>query len=138
MSMVSSQQDNEVMAEINITPFTDVLLVLLIIFMILAALVAPPGFEKQLPDKNDANVPIHQQKKTDDIEVLVNQKGTIYIDGKRTDDQHIYADMQDVHSRKGDKHVSLTADVKAPYGTIIRILDAAKIAGLEDVGFVTS
>ena len=51
MSLLSSQQDQEVMAEINITPFTDVLLVLLIIFMILAALVAPPGFEKELPNK---------------------------------------------------------------------------------------
>ena len=129
--------DDAVMAEINITPFTDVLLVLLIIFMILAALVAPPGFEKQLPDKND-NTPVQQQKKTDSIEVLVNETGVIYVDGKRTDEAHIYADMSDVRRRRGDKHVSLTADVKAPYGTIIRILDAAKIAGLEDVGFVTS
>jgi biopolymer transport protein ExbD len=137
MSMVSAQQDDAVMSEINITPFTDVLLVLLIIFMILAALVAPPGFEKQLPDKND-NRPIQQQKKTDSIEVLVNETGTIYVDGKRTDATRIYADMSDVRRRRGDKHVSLTADVKAPYGTIIRILDAAKVAGLEDVGFVTS
>ena len=52
MSLLSAQQESEVMAEINITPFTDVLLVLLIIFMILAALVAPPGFEKELPNKN--------------------------------------------------------------------------------------
>ena len=50
MSMLSSARDDEVMAEINITPFTDVLLVLLIIFMILAALVTPPGFQKNLPD----------------------------------------------------------------------------------------
>ncbi|HEX3466954.1 MAG TPA: biopolymer transporter ExbD, partial [Candidatus Elarobacter sp.] len=69
MSMVGAQQDDAVMAEINITPFTDVLLVLLIIFMILAALVAPPGFEKQLPDSND-NPPPLQQHKTDNIEVL--------------------------------------------------------------------
>src|SRR6195952_5629106 len=137
MSMVSSQQDDSVMAEINITPFTDVLLVLLIIFMILAALVAPPGFEKQLPDKND-NTPVQQQKKNDSIEVLVNETGTIFIDGKRSDTAHVYSDMGAVKARKGDKHVSLTADVKAPYGTIIRILDAAKVAGLEDVGFVTS
>jgi biopolymer transport protein ExbD len=136
--MVSSQQDDEVMAEINITPFTDVLLVLLIIFMILAALVAPPGFEKQLPNSND-NSPQQQQKKVDNIEVLVNETGVIYVDGKRSDTTHIYADMQDAAHKKGrNKHVSLTADVKAPYGTIIRILDAAKIAGLEDVGFVTS
>ena len=46
--------------------------------------------------------------------------------------------MSDVKARRGDKHVSLTADVKAPYGEIIKILDAAKIAGLNDVGFVTS
>jgi biopolymer transport protein ExbD len=137
MSMVSAQQDDAVMAEINITPFTDVLLVLLIIFMILAALVAPPGFEKQLPDKND-NTPVQQQKKNDSIEVLVNETGTIFIDGKRSDTAHVYSDMTAVRQRKGNKHVSLTADVKAPYGTIIRILDAAKVAGLEDVGFVTS
>ena len=137
MSMVSSSQDDAVMAEINITPFTDVLLVLLIIFMILAALVAPPGFEKQLPDKND-NSPVQQTKKQDNIEVLVNEKGVIYVDGARTDEQHIYTDMQNVERKKGNKHVSLTADVKAPYGTIIRILDAAKVAGLQDVGFVTS
>ena len=136
MSMVSAQQDDSVMAEINITPFTDVLLVLLIIFMILAALVAPPGFEKQLPDSNNPP-PVQQQKKTDNIEVLVNETGTIFVDGKRSDSTHIYADMQEARSRKGNKHVSLTADVKAPYGTIIRILDASKIAGLEDVGFVT-
>jgi biopolymer transport protein ExbD len=137
MSMVSAQQDDAVMAEINITPFTDVLLVLLIIFMNLAALVAPPGFEKQLPDKND-NTPIQQQKKTDDIEVLVNETGAIFVDGKRSDTTRIYADMQDAERTKGHKHVSLTADVKAPYGIIIKILDAARIAHLEDVGFVTS
>ena len=137
MALTGAAQDDEVMAEINITPFTDVLLVLLIIFMILAALSAPPGFEKQLPDKND-NTPVQQQKKTDNIEVLVNETGVIYVDGKRSDATHIYGDMQDVARRKGHKHVSLTADIKAPYGTIIRILDAARLAKLEDVGFVTS
>src|ERR1700738_4918974 len=100
MSMISAKQDDEVMAEINITPFTAVLLVLLIIFMLPAPPVAPPGFEKQLPDKND-NTPVQQQKKTDNIEVLVNETGVIYVDGKRTDVAHIYADMGDVKARKG-------------------------------------
>src|ERR1700738_1009497 len=118
MSMVSAQQDQEVRAEINITPFTDVLLVLLIIFMILAALVAPPGFEKQLPDKND-NTPVKQQKKTDTIEVLVNETGKIFVDGKASDDKHIYADMAEVKARRGDKHVSLTGDLTAPSGGVL-------------------
>ena len=71
--MVSSAGDDEVMAEINITPFTDVLLVLLIIFMILAALITPPGFQKQLPDKSDNSPPTVVQKNRS-IEVLVNDK----------------------------------------------------------------
>jgi biopolymer transport protein ExbD len=135
--MVSSQQDDQVMAEINITPFTDVLLVLLIIFMILAALVAPPGFEKQLPN-SDNSPPQQQQKKSDDIEVLVNDKGVIFVDGTKTDSQGIYRVMTITAIKRPHKHVSITADTKAPYGVIIRILDAAKEAGLEDVGFVTS
>jgi biopolymer transport protein TolR len=135
--MVSSAGDDEVMAEINITPFTDVLLVLLIIFMILAALITPPGFQKQLPDKSDTAPPTIVQKNKS-IEVLVNDKGRIFVDNKESDVGHIYADMGNVAKRRGRIHVSLAADVKAPYGVIIKILDAAKIAGLNDVGFVTS
>jgi biopolymer transport protein TolR len=137
MSMLSSAGDDEVMAEINITPFTDVLLVLLIIFMILAALVTPPGFQKNLPDKSD-NSPIQQLKKNDNIQVLISEKGVIYVDNKKTDAVHIYADLADVKRRRGNKHVSLTADVKAPYQAVITVLDAARINGLDDVGFVTS
>jgi len=124
------------MAEINITPFTDVLLVLLIIFMILAALVTPPGFEKELPNTN--NNQSQQQNQHKDIEVVVNAKGVIYVDGTRTDTTGIYRVMALTRIKRGNKHVSVTADTKAPYGVIIRILDAAKEAGLEDVGFVTS
>ena len=124
------------MAEINITPFTDVLLVLLIIFMILAALVTPPGFEKELPNNN--NNQNQTQQKHNDIEVEVNNKGVIYVDGQRTDVSGIYNVMLTEHAKRGNRHVSIVADAKAPYGVIIRILDAAKIAGLEDVGFVTS
>jgi len=124
------------MAEINITPFTDVLLVLLIIFMILAALVAPPGFEKELPNKNPNSST--QQKNKNDIEVDVNNKGVIYGDGEKTDATGIYRVMYDASKKKPHHHVSIIADAKAPYGIIIRILDAARQTGLEDVGFVTS
>ncbi|HET6895860.1 MAG TPA: biopolymer transporter ExbD [Candidatus Baltobacteraceae bacterium] len=136
MGLLSAKQDEEVMAEINITPFTDVLLVLLIIFMILAALVTPPGFEKELPNNNNSQPQTQKQK--NDIEVLVNNKGVIFVDGQKTDQAGIYNMMLTERAKRGNKHVSITADAKAPYGVIIRILDAAKIAGLEDVGFVTS
>jgi biopolymer transport protein ExbD len=136
VGLLSAKQDEEVMAEINITPFTDVLLVLLIIFMILAALVTPPGFEKELPNNNNSQ-PL-TQKQHNDIEILVNNKGVIFVDNQKTDATGIYNVMLTERAKRGNKHVSITADAKAPYGIIIRILDAAKIAGLEDVGFVTS
>jgi|SRR5579871_4932135 len=137
MSLLSGQAESEVMAEINITPFTDVLLVLLIIFMILAALIIPPGFQKQLPNKNDNPQSASNDTKKD-IDVEVTEKGVIFVDAKKTDEQGIYPLMQATAKRRGHLHVAITADAKAPYGIIIRILDAAKIAGLTDVGFVTS
>ena len=137
MSLISAQQDDEVMAEINITPFTDVLLVLLIIFMILAAIVTPPGFQKELPNQNNPSDSKRQDnKKVIDIEV--NSKGVIFVDNNRADDKSIYPILVDTASKRGKLHVSITSDTKAPYGTIIRILDAAKEANLDDVGFVTS
>jgi biopolymer transport protein ExbD len=137
MALTGAAQDDDVMAEINITPFTDVLLVLLIIFMILAALVTPPGFQKQLPNKSNPNR-VNNDDKRKTIEVDVNERGVIFVDGKRSSEQAIYGDMADVEHRRGDLHVSIVADAKAPYGLIIRILDAARLAGLDDVGFVTS
>ena len=136
MGLLSAQQEADVMAEINITPFTDVLLVLLIIFIILASLVTPPGFEKELPNHNNNNNSAQSNNKND-IQVIVNNKGVIYVDSTQTNAQGIYRVMYDVMKKRGHKHVSITADAKAPYGVIIRILDAAKEAGLEDVGFVT-
>jgi biopolymer transport protein ExbD len=137
VGLLSAKQDEEVMAEINITPFTDVLLVLLIIFMILAALSAPPGFEKELPNKSNNNQ-TQLPNKHDTIEIDVNNKGVIFVDGAKTDERGIYQVMQATEKKRGHKHVDVIADAKAPYGIIIRILDAAKEAGLEDVGFVTS
>ncbi len=137
MSLLSARGDEEVMAEINITPFTDVLLVLLIIFMILAALVTPPGFEKQLPNSNNAQSTVSKNK--NDIQIVVNEKGVIFVDGTKTNTKGIYRVMYDTIKKRGaKKKISLTSDIKAPYGVIIRILDAAKRAGDENVGFVTS
>ncbi len=137
MSLISASQDDDVMAEINITPFTDVLLVLLIIFMILAALVTPPGFQKELPNKSDpSNTQLQDNKKIIDIEV--NDKGVIFVDNAKANETSIYPILLRTAAKRGRLHVSITSDAKAPYGVIIRILDAAKEANLDDVGFVTS
>jgi biopolymer transport protein ExbD len=133
MALMSAERD-EVMTEINITPLTDVLLVLLIIFMILAALTTPPGFQKSLGDHGSDNPPPVVAKS---ISVLVNAAGSIYINDRRTNDAAIYSDMAAARKHFGNIHVSLSADVRAPYSSVIRVLDAARVSGLEDIGFAT-
>ena len=132
--------DDHFMAEINITPFADVLLVLLVIFMILAALAAPPGFQKQYePTPNhqrSAVHPLHQ------IDVGVAASGAISIDGASTSAARLYPAMAAAvraHTNRAGftRHVALFAASAAPYAVIIRILDAARQAGDDDVGFVT-
>ncbi|HXW75872.1 MAG TPA: biopolymer transporter ExbD [Candidatus Eremiobacteraceae bacterium] len=141
--MTSARQDADVMAEINITPFTDVLLVLLIIFMILAALAAPPGFQKELPKKNNTPQKINQKQLQHEIEVEVTAANHIFVDGRPTTIANVYnalssaVNYHKAHAQYGyTTHIGLIADVDASYNTIIKILDAARDAGDDDVGFV--
>ena len=144
MGMTSARQDSDVMAEINITPFTDVLLVLLIIFMILAALAAPPGFQKELPKNNKTNNPITHKQLQFQIQVAVTSTNRIFVDGHPTTVNGVYEAISSAvayhkaHAAQGYlTHISLIADSDAKYDTIIKILDAARQANDDDVGFVT-
>lgn len=130
-----STAEAAVLAEINITPFTDVLLVLLIIFMILAALVVPPGFERRLPPCacNPAVPRTHPRE----LAVVVLSSGVIRIGGNIVSVKALYPLLAQVHQHAPRTKVKIFADVKAPYGSIIRVLDAAKAGGLADVSFVT-
>ncbi|HEV2908766.1 MAG TPA: biopolymer transporter ExbD [Candidatus Eremiobacteraceae bacterium] len=131
--------DDSVMAEINITPFTDVLLVLLIIFMILAALEVPPGFQKQLgptPRKTVSSASSAPQ-----LQIVISRDGRITVDGSPASRAMLYAKVANVvrartlHRRT--PHISLIADKDAAYDLVIKVLDAARQAGDNDVGFVT-
>lgn len=137
---INAHPDDAVMAEINITPFTDVLLVLLIIFMILAAIIAPPGFQKKYERAPvRAQTPAHALHS---FEIEVTRTNRIYVDGKLSSTANLYelvADAVSAHTdRLGDKpHIALVADKDSNYDAIIKILDAARQARDEDVGLVT-
>jgi biopolymer transport protein ExbD len=128
----------DLMAEINITPFTDVLLVLLIIFMILAALTTPPGFQKQVaaPHAHVRSV----DNRTNPIVIEVNERDRIGVDGIAVTVGELYGSIARAverhEKRRQSRHIELAADAQASYNTIIKILDAARQAGDEDVGFV--
>lgn len=126
--------DDTVLSEINITPFTDVLLVLLIIFMILAALVVPPGFEKQLESHGPSTTAADHAHP---LVVTIRKDGVIFVNLQRADERSIYDVLASAVRRNPKRPLQLVADAKAPYGLAIRVLDAAKAAGTTNVSFVS-
>jgi len=139
MTSAAARQDGDVMAEINITPFTDVLLVLLIIFMILASIAVPPGFQKELSGHiNPRPEPIIPTRV---IDVIVTRAGAFYVDGRATPGSALYGAIANaVAAHKAahlSTHIAIVADADARYDAIVKILDAGRQAGDDDVGFVT-
>src|SRR5579863_9762416 len=128
------------MAEINVTPFTDVLLVLLIVFMLLATLSVAPGFEKKNAkpcegcDRGQTRTP---------IVVEVGSSDRIAVDDAVVASDGIYGAMAAAIARHASDprrlstHIELIGDTSAPYATIVRVLDAGREAGDDDVGLVT-
>jgi biopolymer transport protein TolR len=127
VAVSTGQGEEEVMSTINITPFTDVLLVLLIIFIILASVVKEP----KLPDaKNKQKVTPSQ------IVVLIDAKNEVQIGSTFVNETQAKEQFRQLVSATGSglKTVIIKADPKASFGTILRVMDAAKSAHLNTFG----
>ncbi len=133
MRMPETNVDSSVLAEINITPFTDVLLVLLIIFMILAALVVPPGFERTLGSPAAAPA----LKVAHAVPLVIDSHQRMRLDGVPITQAGLYGAMGRLAARNPNVRIALYADARARYQLVMRVLDAAKLAGIRDVSFVT-
>lgn len=115
------------MSTINITPFTDVLLVLLIIFIILASVTKEP----KLPDAYNKD-----KVQPSQIVVMVDEKDHVQIGSNQVDIKDMkaaFAQLQDATDHRF-KSVIVKADPKASYGTILQVMDAAKQVDLTDFG----
>ena len=127
MAVTSGQNEDEVMSTINITPFTDVLLVLLIIFIILASVTKEP----KLPDaKNQLKV------QPSEIVVLIDAKNRVQVGSTVVDQTDAGRVFKELVSDTGGrlKTVIIKAAPNADFGTILRVMDAAKNEGLTGFG----
>ena len=127
MAVSTGQGEEEVMSTINITPFTDVLLVLLIIFIILASVVKEP----KLPDAKNTEK-VHQSQ----IVVRVNEKNEVQIGSSIVNEMQAKQQFAELVKSTGSglKTVIIKANPKASFGTILRVMDAAKSANLTTFG----
>lgn len=127
MAVSTGGGEDEVMSTINITPFTDVLLVLLIIFIILASVTKEP----KLPDAYNKD-----KVQPSQIVVMVDEKDHVQIGSNQVDLKDMKAafeQLQDATDHRF-KSVIVKADPKASYGTILQVMDAAKQVDLTDFG----
>ena len=122
-------------AEINVTPFTDVLLVLLIIFMVLAAIVAPAGFERRIPNCNCGR--FSQKLAPPKAELVIARNGRMELDGRILDERTIYGALSALQASRHNVALSIYGDRLTEYAHIIRAMDAAKAARITNVSFVS-
>lgn len=122
------------MADINITPYIDILLVLLIIFMVITPV-------RQM----DLDVKVPQTSNSDDksapdpnvIVVSIGESARIAINQEETNITNLGSKLQEIYGKRANKNMFVSASAKLPYGDVIKVIDIAKGAGVGDIGLLT-
>ncbi len=119
------------LSEINVTPFVDVVLVLLVIFMITAPILES-GIEVELPRTRTVKV-ISDEK----VVVTIDKRQTIYVGNDPVNIHRLGASVLDHLKGTGDSPVFIRCDQAVPFGAFARVMDALKQANLRNINIVT-
>jgi biopolymer transport protein TolR len=120
------------MAEINVTPMVDVMLVLLIIFMVTAPLIQQ-GVKVNLPETKAAPVEATEKK----LVLTVDAQKHVYIGDVEVPLEDLEEKLKTNAKAQADKEIYLHADRALPYGTVVEVMSAAQRAGISNVGMIT-
>ncbi len=134
MKLTRSDNTHRSLAEINITPFVDVMLVLLIIFMLTAPLLQQ-GLPVNLPE---ASAPAIKRTKQDVI-LTIKDNGALYLGDKKQNIplQSLEEELRGIFSVKKEKDLFIKADADLLYGIVVRVMSIAKKAGADRIGMLT-
>ncbi len=120
-------------ADINVTPFVDVMLVLLIIFMVAAPMMSE-GLEVDLPQTKQVEV---LPTEVDHLVLTVRKDGSIFLDEYKVTIEELESLLQSNVKAK-DKGLFLQADKEVPYGIVVEIMGQIKAAGIDKLGVVAT
>ncbi len=132
MEIGSRNSDRQVMSQINVTPFVDVMLVLLVIFMITAPMMQQ-GMQVNLP-KTEAKA---MTVKDEPIIVTIDKSGRAFLEKTEIPQGQLKSKLTALFASKSKKEVFLKADRDVPYGEVIRAMAEIKGAGVERLGMLT-
>ena len=123
---------SELMSEINVTPFVDVMLVLLIIFMVTAPMMIQ-GLDVDLPEATAK--PLDSEKQH--LVITVNKDQQVYINDVESNVEFLREKLQKILQGRSDRDVYLEADKNISYGIVVQVMAEIKAAGVEQLGMIT-
>ena len=130
--MTSGGKHSELMSEINVTPFVDVMLVLLIIFMVTAPMMVQ-GLDVDLPEATAKSLDSEKEH----LVVTINKDQQIYISDLEVSVETLSPKLQKILQGRTDRDVFLKADKSIPYGIVVQVMAEIKGAGVEQLGMIT-
>jgi biopolymer transport protein TolR len=129
--MFQTGQKRSLMAEINVVPLVDVVLVLLIIFMVTAPLLYR-GIDINLPRSSTNTIQPEER-----VVITVEKNQEVFIDKDRVTVDRVEPILETIKQRNPAVTVYLRADRDVPYGLVVQVMDAIKRVGIDKLGMVT-
>jgi biopolymer transport protein TolR len=125
-------RNKRTMSEINVTPFVDVMLVLLIIFMVTAPLLSS-GIKINLPESSS----VLKNEKKDPVTVSINSKGEIFIQKKKFSKDQLINKLSLLKKNNQNLKIYIKGDKKLDYGKVMDLMNLINQSGFKKVALVT-
>ena len=132
MNVNANKNDHRMLSEINVTPFVDVMLVLLVIFMVTAPMMQS-GFDVDLPQVKAKTIQTNEKPL---IVTISKDKKIEILDYEFTLDR-LKSKLEFISQGRADKEIYLKADKAVPYGFVMEVMAEIKDAGYEKLGMIT-
>ncbi len=133
MAIPPSTGGDTMMSEINVTPFVDVMLVLLVIFMITAPLIQQK-VDIDLPETRSTQA---VAVKESDVVLTVNKREQIFLAKTKIPMDELTPKLREIFRTKTRKEIFLRADKAVPYGFVVKVMALVKNAGIDRMGMIT-
>ena len=115
-------------SEVNLTPMLDVVFIMLIFFIVTASFVKEAGIDITRPPAATA-----ERKERGNILVAITANDQIWIDRRQVDARSIRANIERLHAENPQGSVVIQADTDSKNGLLVRVMDAARLAGVKSV-----
>jgi len=124
--------ESKLLAEINVTPLVDVVLVLLIIFMVTAPMLQM-GIDVNLPRVKSKSIDVTEEK----LVLTINSEKEIFINKNKISVSELGVKLESIFSSRIDREVFMRADKNVPYGFVVEVMSAVRKAGVDKLGMIT-